>query len=296
MKLKVKTIHSVFIAMRPKHWSKNGLVLALPLSDGVIIGSNFDLEAIWRALTVFISLSLISSANYILNDIRDREHDRRHEVKKFRPIASGEIGIPIALSISFILTFFSLAISIFFINARTCLLVLCFGIFQLLYTVFLKNFSGYDLVALSLLYVYRAVIPAAYEEIILSKWFLVIFFAAALFLASGKRYAELHNQGNRNTRKTLSSYSKLHLSLWIAISIAVLIISYINWIFSFAESSGFTIVFTSIIPIIVILIRVSYLTLSEFGEDPTKIVLHHKDNLILLVIWLSLYLLGKGYL
>jgi decaprenyl-phosphate phosphoribosyltransferase len=295
MKIGIRTLRSLTISLRPKHWFKNLLVFALPLSDGIIIGSKFDPGAVGRAIIVLCSLSLMSSANYIINDIKDVERDKRHSVKKLRPIASGEIQIPLAISVAVILIFLSLY-SAFLVNTKTILIVLYFGVIQLIYTLFLKNLNGYDLVSLSSLYVFRAIIPAAYEEIVLSKWFLVIFFAAALFLASGKRFAELRNQVSGDTRKTLSSYSELQLALWIAISITLLITSYLNWIFTFTGTSGYTLLLFSIIPLIVILIRVSYFSLSDLGEDPTKIIFLDKNTLFLVTIWLFLYLLGKGYL
>jgi decaprenyl-phosphate phosphoribosyltransferase len=175
-------------------------------------------------------------------------------------------------------------------------LVLLFGVLQLAYTLVFKHLSGYDIVLLSLLYVFRAVIPASYEEVALSKWFLVIFFAGALFLATGKRYAEIRYSGTKMTRKVLDSYTEIQLSLWIGISLSLLIVSYLSWIFTFTGNSSFLILLASIIPMFVILIRVSALTMSESGEDPTKVIFRQKDNFLLLAVWLALYLKGKGYL
>jgi 4-hydroxybenzoate polyprenyltransferase len=174
--------------------------------------------------------------------------------------------------------------------------VLFFGALQLAYTLVFKNLSGYDLVTLSLLYVFRALIPGSYEEIVLTKWFLVIFFAGALFLASCKRYAELRFSEKEITRKVLSSYSEIQLALWIGVSLSLLIVSYLSWIFTFTGDANFLILLASIIPMSIILIRVSSLTMSEGGEDPTKVLFEQKDNFILLTFWLGLYLIGKGFL
>jgi decaprenyl-phosphate phosphoribosyltransferase len=148
MKIGIRTVRSLTISLRPKHWFKNLLVFALPLSDGIIIGSKFDPGAVGRAIIVLCSLSLMSSANYIINDIKDVERDKRHSVKKLRPIASGEIQIPLAISVAVILIFLSLY-SAFLVNTKTILIVLYFGVIQLIYTLFLKNLNGYDLVSLS---------------------------------------------------------------------------------------------------------------------------------------------------
>ena len=290
-------IQFICVAMRPKHWVKNLLVFALPLSDGLIIGSNFDVNSISRAFIIFLSLSFMASANYIVNDINDVGEDRKHPVKKFRPFAAGHLSSRTGFCIAFLLIVFSLGFSLLVENLQTTVLIGFFGILQFLYTLILKRLSGYDLVALSTLYVYRAVLPASYEQIDLSKWFLVIFFAGALFLASGKRYAEFCHTGHDvGTRKVLSNYTELQLAIWIAVSLALLITSYLNWIFTFPSSINFMFIIVSLIPVCILLIRISFLTMSKSGEDPTKILFRQKDNLVLFGIWLILYLFAKGYL
>jgi decaprenyl-phosphate phosphoribosyltransferase len=171
-----------------------------------------------------------------------------------------------------------------------------FGSLQFAYSLFFKYHSGYDLVVLASLYVFRAVIPATYEDVVLSQWFLVIFFAAALFLASGKRYAEYLHGGRDNTRTVLASYSDSQLMMWVGISLTLLISSYLNWIFIFSEEARFPFLLVSLIPMSIILIRLSFLTMSKNGEDPTKVIFRDKNNFLLGVIWLGLYLFGKGYL
>lgn len=290
----LKLTTSVFKALRPKHWIKNLLVFALPLSDGLIIGSNFDSSAIARGLVVFFSLSAMSSANYLFNDIRDIESDRQHEKKKERPIAVGDLSIGIGRILAIVLVILSMMLSA--LVAGVWKYVLLFGVLQLLYTLVFKNLSGYDVVALSLLYVFRALIPGSYEDIVLTKWFLVMFFAGALFLATSKRYAEFRFSGKAVTRKVLSSYTEIQLALWIGVSLSLLIISYLSWIFTFTEDANFLVLLGSFIPISIILIRVSSLTISRAGEDPTKVLFQQKDNFILVTFWLALYLKGKGFL
>ena len=285
----------IIVAMRPKHWIKNLLVFALPLSDGLIIGSDSDLNAIVHGVIIFISLNAMSSANYILNDIRDIDRDRMHAEKRLRPVASGELSIGLGILLAFGLLFLSLVTSLC-VGGGVWRLVLLFGVLQLAYTLVFKHLSGYDIVLLSILYVFRAVIPAFYEEIVLSKWFLVIFFAGALFLATGKRYAEIRYSATKMTRRVLESYTEIQLFIWTCVSLALLIISYLNWIFTFTGDSSFLILLASIIPMFVLLIRISSLTISEGGEDPTKVIFQQKDNFLLVAVWLVLYLKGKGYL
>jgi len=218
-----------------------------------------------------------------------------HPAKKLRPVAAGELSIGLGIFLACGLLFLSLVTSLY-VGGGAWRLVLLFGALQLAYTMVFKHLSGYDIVLLSLLYVFRAVLPASYEEVVLSKWFLVIFFAGALFLATGKRYAEIRYSSSKIARKVLNSYTEIQLSLWIGVSLALLIISYLSWIFTFTGNSTFLILLASVIPMCVILIRLSSLIISESGEDPTKVIFHQKDNFLLIAVWLALYLKGKGYL
>lgn len=283
-------------AMRPKHWIKNLLVLALPLSDGLLLGKYFREDALLRSILMFVSLSLISSANYMLNDLMDINEDRKHPTKKFRPLALGTItprtSVLLSLSLVLLGTFFA-----FWVGQLTVVLaVLLFGMSQASYTFVLKNLMGYDIIALALLYVYRAVIPATYENIALSKWFLVMSFSTALFLASGKRYAEFKHVSGSTTRRVLQSYTEIQLFLWVGVSLSLLLISYLNWIFASRVDGGLAFLLASVVPVFLILIKVSFLVLSEAGEDPTKILFRSKDIPLLCTVWLFFYLAGKDFL
>ncbi len=289
-------LKSVLISLRPKHWGKNLLVFALPLSDGLLIGNQSSVFSLGRGCLFFLILSFMSSANYIVNDIMDSKFDRNHPVKKHRPIASGALRTYQGLSVSLILCLVSLGLVWIFFTFEAFLCVILFGVVQFLYTLFFKKFAGYDLAILSSLYVFRAVVPVTYENVNLTKWFLVIFFSAALFLSSGKRYSEFIDDKSVHSRKVLSSYSEVQLLLWISVSIALLMTSYLSWIFSFSQSSGFEYLLVSLLPMTIFLIKTTALTVSNLGQDPTKLILRHKDTLFLGLAWLILYLKGKGYL
>jgi 4-hydroxybenzoate polyprenyltransferase len=74
---------------RPKQWMKNLFVFAPILFAGHLL--NFEL--LLKNILAFIAFSLTSSVVYIINDIVDREADRAHKKKRFRPLASGEVNV-----------------------------------------------------------------------------------------------------------------------------------------------------------------------------------------------------------
>ena len=70
--------------MRPKQWTKNGLLAAAL----VFSGQFFDPHRLGRAVLAVLAFNLLSSSGYVLNDYLDREADRRHPKKRLRPIAT----------------------------------------------------------------------------------------------------------------------------------------------------------------------------------------------------------------
>ena len=69
--------------MRPKQWVKNVLVFIAPAAAGTL----FHHGVLWPTIVAFIGFSLAASGTYLVNDVRDRDSDRQHPKKRFRPIA-----------------------------------------------------------------------------------------------------------------------------------------------------------------------------------------------------------------
>ena len=67
--------------LRPTHWIKN-IIIALP----VVLSNQINYNSLTNLLLGIISFSLLASAGYILNDIKDIENDRRHAIKKIDPL------------------------------------------------------------------------------------------------------------------------------------------------------------------------------------------------------------------
>src|SRR5512138_3856438 len=93
--------------MRPRQWTKNVFVLTALIFDLKLR----DPDAVARTLAGFVLFCLISSVVYIINDIADVEADRRHPIKCNRPIASGQLPVPVALIAAAVLLVFTLGAS-----------------------------------------------------------------------------------------------------------------------------------------------------------------------------------------
>lgn len=195
-------IPAIVKALRPSHWVKNlSLFAALLFSQNLFEPLLFN-----RVVWAFISFCLASSATYIFNDIIDAKRDRLHPIKKDRPIASGKLSIPLAIVSVVVLTLASLvlarSLSYFFY-----VLLLVYLILQALYSTFLKNLPVVDIIVIATGFVIRIYSGAFVIDAHLSVWFLLCVISVALFLASGKRRAELGALGAESgTRQTLSKY------------------------------------------------------------------------------------------
>ena len=201
--MKKLTLEKLFLACRPRQWIKNILVFSAPLF-------NFQLEtSIWLSgLGVFISFCLVSSAIYLFNDCLDIESDKKHPVKKLRPIASGHISVTKALCLSVFLFLASLCIA--WKIANIVILILClYAFIQILYCIGLKKEPILDIFCISSGFLLRAIAGLAACGLPSSPWFLLTIGLSALFLAIEKRKAELRLSYETGfiTRQVLKRYS-----------------------------------------------------------------------------------------
>ena len=174
-------------AMRPRQWLKNLLVF-VPMLAGHALTST----ALIQSLFAFFAFSMCASSAYLLNDTLDAEHDREHPVKRNRPIASGALAMPLALSVSAVLAVASLALSAW-VEPWLLLVVSVYFVSTVMYSVWLKRLLMVDIVALALLYCMRIIGGAAITHIEPSFWLLAFSFFLFLSLALLKRHSELFN-------------------------------------------------------------------------------------------------------
>ncbi len=215
-------IFSLIKAMRPKQWVKNSFCFA-PL---VFSRMALDLDAVREAGIVFLAFSLVASTIYLINDIVDRERDRAHPKKKNRPIASGKIGVPIAIVTALFTGVAAIALGFFqnymVLGVLSTYLVLNFG-----YSFWLKHLVIVDLFVIAIGFVLRVMAGAAAIGVTPSAWILTCTLFLSLLLAACKRRAEVEAQGpDAGTRKVLSAYSLQYLDLIIAVVAGGTILSY----------------------------------------------------------------------
>lgn len=216
-------IGPLFRALRPVQWVKNVFVLA-PL---VFAEHLLEPDLLLRAGISFLAFCFAASSIYLVNDLRDREEDRRHPLKKSRPIASGALAVPVAISASIGLAALALAASLYLGLNFTVYLAVYLAI-NLLYSSVLKKMVILDVMAVSSGYVLRVMAGAAAIDVEVSKWLLLCSIFLALFLIFSKRRHEivLLGEGAAEHRAVLGLYSAAFLDQMINVVTASTVVSY----------------------------------------------------------------------
>lgn len=218
-------------AMRPEHWIKNLLVLAaffFALGDPHEAGK---LQPLWLASCRIIGAALVfcivSSAVYIFNDIRDRDHDRAHPQKKLRPIAAGLVPISHAWIITAVLLSAGITCALLLSEPLACV-VAAYVLLQAFYTFWLKQIALLDVLILASGFVLRALAGAATLSVTISPWLMLCTFLLALFLGFCKRRHEkiVLIESAPESRPSLVNYDERLLDQVIGIAAASTVVSY----------------------------------------------------------------------
>jgi 4-hydroxybenzoate polyprenyltransferase len=174
--------------LRLHQWTKN-LLLAVP---AIASFTFFEPGVVSQLILSFISFSLIASASYIFNDYIDLKNDRIHEIKKNRPLASGQVSTPVALLSSALLLLTGLALG-FLAGSEFFLILLTYLVMTALYSLWLKRVTLIDCLMLAGLYTLRIIAGGAATDIEPSFWLLTFSIFFFLSVAWVKRYAELES-------------------------------------------------------------------------------------------------------
>lgn len=281
-------------AIRVHQWVKNLLIFsALILSH-----SWFDSNALQSIVFAFFSFCFAASAIYLINDLIDLEADRKHQTKKYRPLASGILPIQWAIIIVPILLFFSLILALQ-LNPDFVFILIIYLVLTTAYSLFLKPIVLLDVITLTSLYTIRIIAGAIAIDVPLSYWLLAFSMFIFLSLALIKRFSELKNLIHQG--ETTSASRDYHVDDLPAISL-------------FGISSGYISVLVLVLythdlqagtlyaqpawlwfVAIAVLYWISRMWLLAFrgqmNEDPVLFAIHDRSSyLVALFVAVSLYL------
>ena len=276
---------SLVRSLRPEQWTKN-----LILFGGLLFGQRlFDLRSVLYATAAFAVFCALSGVVYLLNDVADREADRRHPLKRQRPIASGALPIRTAVAAAGVVGVLAL-IAAFLLRVE-------FGYFAAGYVALLTCYSGplkhvviIDVLTIAIGFVLRAAAGAVVIDVPISNWLLFVTILGALFLALSKRRHELVllADGATSHRPILQEYTPYLLDQMISVVTASTLVAYAFYTVNpetvekfHTNHLGLTLPF-----LLYGIFRYLYLVhQKEGGGSPSAMLLNDRPLLICVALW-----------
>ncbi|MGO8671679.1 MAG: decaprenyl-phosphate phosphoribosyltransferase [Capsulimonadaceae bacterium] len=276
---------AMLVALRPKQWTKNLLLFA-----GLLF--TLDKGHTWHDLMVvlaaFVCFCLVSSVVYLVNDVVDRESDRRHPRKCARPIACGEVSPGAALAMAVVLALVGVGWAFVLRPVFGALTVVYLGVTSL-YSFKFKHVVILDLLLLAAFFVLRAMAGTAVIDVKMSPWLLLCTLMLSLFLGIAKRRAELigvQQNGALNTRPILQEYTADMLDQMIVIVTSACIMSYCLYTIQSPTASSHHWLIITIPFVLYGIFRYLYLMhRHSLGEAPDAVLIEDRPTVVNLVLW-----------
>lgn len=282
--------------LRVEQWVKNMFVFVPLFFSGGI--TNYDL--LLKSVFAFIIFSIAASSVYILNDYNDIESDKKHPEKRKRPLASGAISKPKALSIlGFLILLDVLLVTFagFYFHQnywKFSVIIAFYVVMNIAYTFKLKHVPIIDIFIIAIGFVLRVLAGGYITGIYISQWAILLTFTLALVLAIGKRRGELINAAiSGKTRKALDGYNVQFADIALSISVTLAIVCYLMFTLSPEVQTRFHQgVFYTVIFVVFAFLRYLQQTLVyNRTESPTKIVYRDRYIQVTLVLWVVVFLI-----
>lgn len=275
--------------LRVHHWFKNGLIF-LPV---FFSGSFFQSELLLKAFLGMVSFCILSSAVYIINDLKDIEKDRMHSTKRNRPLASGAISISSAIILAVIL----FTASILLLAATTgwkwswaILIMLLYFVLNIGYSVFgLKNIPILDIIILVSGFFLRLLFGAVLCQIVISDWLYLTVIAIAFYMGMGKRRNEMLCENQKeSTRSVLKKYTPEFLDKNMYMCLGLAVVFYSLWTIDEVTVASYgTDKLSLTVPLIIVMCMKYSLTVEGNSDgDPIDVILKDKILIVLGILYL----------
>lgn len=268
-------IRGMFALLRPRQWVKNVFVFA-PL---IFAGEFLKLQSIEKVALAALIFCVASSATYILNDLTDIERDRRHPKKsKSRPLASGLVSIPQAITLLLIL--YVALLAAWFVMPAVLYVVMGYLLLNLAYTFVLKHQPVIDIFTIAIGFVLRVYAGAMALSVPVSSWMFVTTLCLALYLAAVKRGQELASNGS-DSREVLQHYTPALIDRYAEMAATGALLFYSLFVMTARPEMVMT------IPLVLYgLYRYWFIVESkDCGESPTDALLGDWQLLLTVAIW-----------
>jgi 4-hydroxybenzoate polyprenyltransferase len=276
-------IGALLSAMRPHQWVKNTLVFAALLFTAQFSNTHLLL----KTFLGFVAFCFVASSIYIVNDILDRERDRHHPTKRYRPIASGKLPLWLAWASALMLLAGGLGLALW-LRVPFGVLLLWYLAQSTLYTLYLKHIPILDVAVIALGFLIRAVSGAVLIEVFISPWLIICTFFLALFLGFAKRRHELVSLGEQaaNHRSALGEYSTNLLEHLLTICMVLAIQSYAIYVILSETAKAHPGLWYTLPVATYGLLRYFYLVHRyDAGGSPERLIVSDKHIALSVLIW-----------
>jgi 4-hydroxybenzoate polyprenyltransferase len=252
--------------MRPEQWIKNSFVL-VPL----FFSGKMTLPLVAQALAGAVAFSLLSSAVYIFNDLRDLEADRLHLKKRTRPLPAGRISLNAARLLSIAL-------------------VLAAGALTILAGLPLQVFPVYAAyAAINIVYSLRLLAGSIIDGELLSPWIVACTGLVSLMLVVGKRRADIANAlDETGRRRSLAHYSVAYLDQLTTLLAGATVVTYLLFCISdyAMQRFGVDVSITAVFVLFGVFRFLQIIAVQAGGDSPTDMVLRDGPIRTTIVLWL----------
>ncbi|QEU92298.1 decaprenyl-phosphate phosphoribosyltransferase [Streptomyces kanamyceticus] len=278
---------------RPRQWVKNVLVVAAPAAAGEL----FSRHALSQLAIVFVLFTAAASAVYLINDARDADADRAHPTKCRRPVAAGQVPVPVAYAVGGVLAVLAPVTAAVLCTPLTAALLAAYVGMQLAYCVSLKHVLVVDLTIVTTGFLMRAMIGGLALGIPLSRWFLITTGFGALFMVSAKRYSEAVQMAGSSeklgaTRALLTEYTTGYLRFVWQLAAGVAVLAYCLWAMeSGGTANGSLLPWRQLSMAAFILAILRYAVFADRGTagEPEDVVLRDRALAVIGLVWLAMY-------
>lgn len=284
-------LSGLLASLRPSQWTKNLIIFA-----GVLFGQRLtDVSAVLAAAGAFVIFCLLSGVVYLINDVMDREADRRHPIKKARPIASGALPVSAALTAAGLIAAGAL-VSALALRPVFALVALLYVVLLGLYSWRLKHVVIIDVLTIAVGFVLRAVAGAVVIPVAVSVWLYLLTILLALFLALAKRRHELVllADGATGHRRILQEYSPYLLDQMISVVTASTLVAYAIYTVSPETTAKFQthwLGLTLPFPLYGIFRYLYLVHQKDGGGSPSDMLLTDRPLLICVALWAAVVVL-----
>jgi len=276
---------NLLVSLRPSQWTKN-LIIFGPLG---LAQRLLDPTSVIQATIAFGIFCILSGVVYLVNDVVDREADRLHPIKRFRPIASGAVPVGVALGFAAVLATISLTAA-FWLRPTFGAIALAYLSLLALYSGPLKHLVIIDVLTIAIGFVLRAAAGAVAIAVQVGPWLYVLTILLALFLALSKRRHELVLLADQATghRRILEEYSPYLLDQMISVVTASTLVAYAIYTVSpdtIAKFNTNLLGLTLPFPLYGIFRYLYLVHLKEGGGSPSDMLLNDKPLLLCVALW-----------